>query len=77
MTDTDPRGQRVVDDSFLLYFNAHDQPIDFRLLKADYGQSWQVTLDTAQPDPATSAVIEAEAVLTVSPRSLVVLQALD
>jgi isoamylase len=77
MTDTDPRGQRVVDDSFLLYFNAHDQPIDFRLLKADYGQSWQVTLDTAQPDPASAAVIEAEAVLTVSPRSLVVLQALD
>ena len=77
MTDTDPRGQKVVDDSFLLYFNAHDQPIDFRLLKPDYGQAWQVILDTALPDPSISTVVEAEATIAVAPRSLVVLQGLD
>jgi glycogen operon protein len=77
MTDTDSRGQRVVDDSFLLYFNAHDQPIDFRLLKTDFGQSWQVILDTAQPDLAASTVVEAEGSITVAPRSLAVLQGLD
>ena len=27
--DRDPRGQRVIDDSFLLCFNAHDEPIEF------------------------------------------------
>ena len=77
MTDTDTRGQRVVDDSFLLYFNAHDQPIDFRLLKGDYGQAWQVILDTAQPDPVNPTVVEADASITVAPRSLVTLQRLD
>jgi isoamylase len=77
MTDTDSRGQRVVDDSFVLYFNAHDQPIDFRLLKTDYGQAWQVILDTAQPDLEASAVLEAEATMVVAPRSLAVLQRLD
>ena len=77
MTDTDTRGQRVVDDSFLMYFNAHDQPIDFRLLKVDFGQAWQVILDTAQPDPSVAPVVEAETTIPIAPRSLVVLQRLD
>ena len=29
--DLDVRGQRVFDDSFLLCFNAHYEPIEFRL----------------------------------------------
>ena len=29
--DLDVRGQRVTDDSFLLWFNAHHEPIDFAL----------------------------------------------
>ena len=29
--DRDARGERVVDDSFIMIFNAHDGPIDFTL----------------------------------------------
>ena len=31
IADRDARGERVVDDSFLLCFSAHDEPIDFRV----------------------------------------------
>jgi glycogen operon protein len=74
MTDRDSRGQRVVDDSFVLYFSAHDEPIEFHLLKPEYGQAWQVVLDTSQPDLDAQSVVEADATISIGPRALVVLQ---
>ncbi len=44
---TDPRGERITDDSFLLCFNAHDHPVTFTLPPAEYAGKWQVVLDTA------------------------------
>lgn len=41
--DRDARGQRVLDDSFLLCFNAHYEPIEFTLPQrnsAHPGRSW-------------------------------------
>ena len=35
--DLDPRGQRVTDDSFVLCFNAHHEPIDFTLPPKEFG----------------------------------------
>ena len=78
MTDTDTRGERVVDDSFLLYFNAHDAtdrlPVAEGRVRRRPGRS---ILDTAQPDPVNPTVVEADASITVAPRSLVTLQRLD
>jgi glycogen operon protein len=45
ITEPDPRGQHVVDDSFLLLFNAHDEPIEWTL-PTQWGGPWQVVLDT-------------------------------
>ncbi len=45
----DSRGERIVDDSLLLCFNAHWEPIDFTLPPASYGASWSVLVDTAEP----------------------------
>jgi isoamylase len=45
----DPRGQRVVDDSFLLWFNAHWENIPFTVPPDDYGQSWEVVVNSAAP----------------------------
>ena len=45
ITEPDLRGQRVVDDSFLLLFNAHDEPIEWTL-PTQWGGPWQVVLDT-------------------------------
>lgn len=43
----DPRGQPVVDDSFLLLFNAHDRVTRFRLPDEQWGCAWFAVLDTA------------------------------
>jgi len=45
----DPRGNRVLDDSFLLLFNADPRTATFTLPEKDYGATWEVVLDTAEP----------------------------
>jgi glycogen operon protein len=70
---TDTRGQRVVDESFVLCFSAHDEPIEFHLPAAEYGAAWEVVVDTLRPDEG-GLVVEANGVVTVGPRALVVLQ---
>jgi glycogen operon protein len=50
--DRDARGERVVDDSFLLCFNATAEPVEFQLPTAEYAASWRVVIDTADPSPA-------------------------
>jgi glycogen operon protein len=44
----DPRGRQVVDDSFLVLFNAADHSVSFTMAEALPGQ-WQLVLDTAAP----------------------------
>ncbi|MGZ4618122.1 MAG: glycogen debranching protein GlgX [Frankiaceae bacterium] len=45
----DLRGQRVIDDSFLLWFNAHWEDVPFTVPPEDFGQSWEVVVNTAAP----------------------------
>ncbi|MFB9690805.1 glycogen debranching protein GlgX [Amycolatopsis plumensis] len=45
--DLDARGERVVDDSFLLCFNAHDDDITMTVPDGGYGEEWAIVLDTA------------------------------
>jgi glycogen operon protein len=45
ITEADPRGERIVDDSFLLIFNAHHEDLDFHM--PDFGQRYIRVLDTA------------------------------
>jgi isoamylase len=71
--DRDPRGQRVTDDSFLLCFSAYWEPTEFTLPGEEYGAAWEVVLGSAEPD-VEGDVIEAGEVLSVSARSLIVLQ---
>jgi isoamylase len=74
---TDGRGQRVLDDSFLLCFSAHHEPIDFQLLGEEYGPGWEVVLDTLHEtggDPSDGEVIEPDGTVTIGPRALVVLR---
>jgi isoamylase len=75
--DLDTRGQRVLDDSFLLCFNAHDGDIDMTLPDNTHGDEWTVVLDThtgAAADAGTVDAYKAGAELTVPQRSLVVLR---
>ena len=73
----DARGERVVDDSFLLCFNADDQPLEFVLPHADYAQEWTVELDTNDSvglDGDAGQVVNAEEKITVPSRSLLILR---
>ena len=67
-------GQRQVDDSFLLCFNGHHEPLSFALPPAEYGEKWQVVFDTAQVEPIDPApTVGAGGRTTVAERSLLVL----
>jgi isoamylase len=41
-----PRGERIVDDTFLLLFNGHFEDLDFTLPPAQFGETWTRELDT-------------------------------
>jgi glycogen operon protein len=47
ITTPDNRGQRVVDDSFLLVFNAHHENVEFVLPPPVFGDGWLKLVDTA------------------------------
>ncbi|SLH10831.1 glycogen debranching protein GlgX [Mycobacteroides abscessus subsp. abscessus] len=69
-----PRGERITDDSFLLCFNAHHDPMDFVLPGPGYGGPWLVALDCSAPDGRAEAQYDAAATVTVPARCLLVLR---
>jgi glycogen operon protein len=46
IAEPDLRGEEIVDDSFLVLFNAQPEQTEFTLPDADYGESWTVVVDT-------------------------------
>ncbi|GAB3071336.1 glycogen debranching protein GlgX [Nocardioides zeae] len=68
----DPRGQAIVDDHFLLYFNA-DGDCTVTLPPAEYAEGWDVVIDTAGKlaDDSTHAP---GAELPLASRSVIVLR---
>jgi glycogen operon protein len=68
------RGERVVDDSFLLCFNAHSKPVDFVAPDNGYAEQWTGAIDTADPTGDTDLVVGAGEKISLQPRSLLVLR---
>ena len=66
-----PRGEPVVDDSFLILFNAHYEDIVFTLPPRRFGLHWALELTTSDPD-AGAMTYPARAEVGVQSRSLVV-----
>jgi glycogen operon protein len=52
ITEPDPRGERVRDETFLLLFSADSQPARFTLPAEDFGHQWEVVLDTGSAGSA-------------------------
>jgi isoamylase len=69
----DQRGNPLSDVHFLLYFNAHDEDVEFSLPSSEYAESWDVVIDTAG-EAADSQVFEAGGQIVVGARSMVVLR---
>jgi isoamylase len=76
LTELDGTGNRVVDDSFFLLFNASDQPLSFRLPDREWGRRWTSELDTAgAPDGTPSeAAFTAGGKVPLDGRSVVLLR---
>jgi glycogen operon protein len=74
ITAPNGRGERVVDDSFLLCFNADDQPIELVTPHGDYAREWMVELDTNDPLDDAYQVVNAEDTILLPARSLLVLR---
>lgn len=70
----DQRGQRIVDDSFLLIFNAHDEPVEW-IVPTQYGDRWDIVLDTgaASIDDGDDSSRSGGSTISVAGRSVVVL----
>jgi glycogen operon protein len=77
LSDRDARGQRVIDDSFVLCFSAHDEMIPFTLPAAEYGRVWRTLIDTMRPGIDEERILHAGETVPVGPRALVVLQRID
>ena len=67
----DARGESITDDSFLLYFNAHDQTVDFTIPGDERAAEWEIVVDTAGTQGGE--VRPAGATIPVEGRSLLVL----
>jgi len=70
-----PKGERIIDDSFLILFNAHHEDVTFTLPNRRFGQRWTCEL-TSIGDGDGSLDLEVEALeeVPVMARSLVVLK---
>jgi len=49
LTVPGPKGERIVDDSFYLMFNAHHERLVFKLPSGEYGKQWAKILETREP----------------------------
>jgi isoamylase len=67
-----PDGKDIVDDSFLLLFNAYGEPITFTLPTRRFGARWQVEIATG--DGVPTGAVPARAEVTVDGRALVLLR---
>jgi glycogen operon protein len=68
------RGERVVDDSFLLCFNSHAETVDFNAPDNSYAHEWTATVDTADPRGDSNLVMKAGDTVTLQPHSVLVLR---
>ena len=69
---TDAHGNRIVDDTLLILFNAHYQSVPFVLPSCSPQQRWEIVLDTEQPSgrrDASPVLLDDSYVL--APRSLI------
>ncbi|WP_067968770.1 glycogen debranching protein GlgX [Nocardiopsis trehalosi] len=74
ITEPDPRGRPVRDDSFLLLLNSGAEAVDFVVPGPEYGTSWETVLDTAEPDTADRPFVPASGKVRVIDRALVLLR---
>jgi len=75
ISEPDPRGERVRDDSFLMLFNASENDLKFAIPPARYGEQWTRVFDTsAAAESGTDAAARPGDTIEVRSRSVQVLR---
>ena len=74
MDETDEHGGRIVDDTLLMLFNAHDREVPFTLPDPGRAASWTRVIDTAAPETPPAGFRGADA-YPLAARSVAVLLA--
>jgi isoamylase len=74
ITEVDDRGERIIGDSFAVLFNAHHEPISFRLGARQREIRWTYVLGTGAPD-APPRTFEHMSEFPLQARSLAVFRA--
>ena len=72
LPDRTPDGRPIGDHSFILLFNAHYEPIEFRLPARRFGLRWEIVLSTG--GDGEGDVVQPRAAITVADRSLILLR---
>lgn len=69
------KGEKIIDDSFYIMFNASHIPIDYKLPPENYGTNWKMVLDTSK-DVLNEHTdnLQGKGTIKVEGRSVVVLQ---
>ncbi len=72
-----PKGERIIDESFLLLFNTDDRTIEFALPDGMNAQRWMLQIDTKEPRFVESGQIyTGDQTVLVTARSIVMLRRL-
>jgi isoamylase len=71
IVSTDERGRRIIDDSFVLLFNAGHEDTEFTLPPERFGRQWECVLRT---DDGEACEVYAEQSVALASRSLVLLR---
>lgn len=71
----DIKGNQIIDDSFLIFFNSYYEPMQFNIPLKLEARPWQIVMDTTKPDLITNGPIFRQPhLVSVQARSLVVLR---
>ena len=69
--EPDERGRRIVDDDFILCFNASPEEVTFKLPDKTYGEEWTTVINTA--DDSDETKYKASQSIPVTSRSILIL----
>lgn len=67
-----PKGEKIIDDSFYVVFNAHYDSLEFKLPPIKYGLSWTRVLDTSHDVMEDSGVFTNDESVNIEGRSVVI-----
>jgi len=75
----DSHGEPIVDDSFYILFNAHQEALTFKLPTSPWGDRWVKVVDTNRPVPdlREHSQLRAGEELKLEPHSMIVLRRVD